>query len=233
MPMLLLVAALIGGVAYASTDASFFVYSARIVGARHIPAETIYHTAGVHEQNIFWVRPRQVAQRILQTEGIKAAQVKCSLPAQVVIEVQEREPVVLWRSLTQEKDWWLDQDGVVLPYHGDVDSPETVFVVDSGERHLEVGSVIEPKGIVGSVQRLTAALPEIHVVFYDADRGLSFVHQTSGGEWPVYVGSSEDLTRKIEVVQVLTDYLMAQNTRPRYVDVRWADHPVFGRPPGE
>jgi hypothetical protein len=49
----------------------------------------------------------------------------------------------------------------------------------------------------------------------------------------VYVGSSDDLQRKIQVMQALNAYLVPNGIRPRYVDVRWADHPVYGRPAGE
>ncbi len=233
MPVVLVLTGLIAGIAYASTDAKFFVYDAQIVGARHLEAEAIYDAAGVDEQNIFWIQPQEVARRIGEMEGIRAVGVRCSLPAQVTIDVEEREPIVMWRALTQEKDWWLDEEGVVLPYHGDVRSPETIFVVDSSERHLQVGDLLEPEDMVGSVRQLAAALPEIKVFFFQADRGLSFSHQVNGGEWPVYVGSSEDLPRKIQVVQVLTDYLVTHNIRPRYVDVRWADHPVYGKAQSE
>jgi cell division septal protein FtsQ len=229
----LLLAALAGGIAFASTDAKFFVYDAQIVGARHLAPETIYEMAGIDEQNILWVQPRDVAQRLVQVDGIKAVRVSCSLPAEVVIEIEEREPVVMWRALMQDQDWWLDEEGVVLPYHGNVDAADTIFVVDSSQRILRVGEPIKPEGIVQSVQRLAAALPATKVYAYDADRGLSFVHKVGAGEWPVYVGSSDDLARKIQVVQVLTDYLTEQNIRPRYVDVRWPDHPVFGKPPSE
>jgi cell division septal protein FtsQ len=233
IPALLILAGLIGGVAYASTDAQFFVYQAHVRGAQHMAAEVIYQAAGIHEQNIFWIQPREVAQRIVQLDGIKAVRVQCSLPAKVLIEVEEREPMVMWRARAQDQDWWLDEEGVVLPYHGDVGSADTVFVVDSSERSLGVGMTIEPQDIVRSVLQLAAALPEISVFYYDADRGLSFMHSGDDGEWPVYVGSSEDLTHKIEVMRVLTEYLVAQGIRPRYVDVRWADRPVFGKPPGD
>ena len=233
MPMILILAALIGSIAYASADAKFFVYDARIMGASHLETETIYQAAGVHEQNIFWIQPQKATRRILQLEGIKAVRVHCSLPAQVTIEVEEREPVVMWRVQSQERDWWLDEEGIVLPYHGNVHSPNTIFVLDSSERHLKVGDRIEPEGIVRSVQQLAAALPEIKVFLYQEDRGLSFTQRVDGGGWPVYVGNSEDLPHKIQVVQALTDYLMTHNVHPRYVDVRWANHPVYGRPESE
>lgn len=233
LPAILLLAALIGAIVYGSVDAKFFVYKAGIRGARHLPATTIYEVAGVHEQNIFWIHPREVAERILALEGIKAVRVACELPAGVAIEVEERQPAILWRAQSQERDWWVDPEGRVLPYHGDVDSPDTVFVVDSSERHLDVGHTVEPEGIAQSVLRLAEALPDVRVFYYEAGRGLSFTQQTEAGSWPVYVGSSDDLPRKIQVMLALTGYLKANGIRPRYVDVRWADHPVYGRPAAE
>lgn len=233
LPVLLLLATLVGGIVYASVDARFFVYEATIRGARHLPAATIYQAADVHEQNIFWISPEDVARRIIALEGIKAVEVTCDLPARVVIEVEERQPVILWRAQSQERDWWIDAEGRVLPYHGEVNSPETVFVLDASERDLDVGRTVEPQGLAHSVLQLAEALPEVQVFYYQADRGLSFVQQGEMGSWPVYVGSSEDLARKIQVMLALTSYLKANGVRPRYVDVRWADHPLYGRPAAE
>jgi len=218
-------------IAYASADAKFYVYEGRIVGARHTDAGKIYQAAGVHEQNIFWLDPQQVAKRVIQLDGIKAVRVRCELPSRVIVEVEEREPAVMWRASHQQRDWWLDSEGVVLPYHGDVNAPNTVFVVDSSDRELLVGEHIEPAGMAQSVLRLADAVPGIRVFFYEPDRGLSFTQQVNGAEWPVYVGTSWDLARKIQVMQALTDYLQANDVRPRYVDVRWADHPVYGEMP--
>jgi hypothetical protein len=233
LPVLLLLAVLVGGIVYASVDARFFVYEAAIRGATHLPATTIYQAAGVHEQNIFWINPQDVARRILALEGIKAVTVSCDLPARVSIEVEERQPVILWRTQSQQHDWWVDTEGRILPYHGDVDSPDTVFVLDSSERNLDVGHTIEPQGLARSVLQLAEALPDVQVFYYQADRGLSFSQQGAAGSWPVYVGSSEDLARKIQVMLALASYLEANGIRPRYVDVRWADHPVYGRPAAE
>jgi hypothetical protein len=220
----------IGAMVYLSTAEMFFVYGAEIVGSRFLPLDTIYQSAGVDELNIFWVNPKKVTQRIEELDGIKAARVHCSLPATVLIEVEERQPVVMWRAEAQESDWWLDEDDVVLPYHGVLSN--TVFVVDSSERQLHVGDQIEPKGIVRSVQQLAAALPHVEVFYYQPEQGLSFSQRTPKGEWPVYLGDSQDLPHKIQVLKALTDYLVAQDIRPRYVDLRWPDHPAYGRAGG-
>jgi POTRA domain, FtsQ-type len=220
-------AGLLGLIAYGSTAAQFFVYSAQISGNQHLRPEDIYQAAGIHEQNIFWIRPEEVAKAIGRLNGVKTVHVSTALPAQVSIEVEERQPVVMWRVSAQQRDWWLDGEGVVLPYHGDVKN--TIFVVDSSQRELHEGDRIKPEGMVASVQQLAAALPQAQVFFYQADRGLSFMQEAPDGtgEWPVYVGTSGDLSRKIQILQTLTEYLAAHNIRPRYIDVRWADYPVY------
>ena len=231
LPVVLLLAALIALFVYTSTDAKFFVYQASVKGAHHVDAGTIYEASGVHEQNIFWLRPEQVAGRIGQLEGIKAVRVHCDvLPAEVTIEVEERKPVIMWRALNQQQDLWLDEDGVVLPYHGDPHSSDTVFVVGSGGVHAEVGNRIDPDGVTYSVLQLASAMPGTRIYFYDDDRGLSFTQRLNGVEWPVYVGTSEDLWRKIQVLQALTAHFIERGIRPEYVDVRWAEYPVYGQP---
>lgn len=232
---LVLLAGLLAALAYLSFDYSFFVYrdSVRIEGLRYLQTDEIFSAAGVNEQNIFWVDPAEVAKRVVALDGIKVARVRCSLPTLVTIEVEEREPVVMWRAITQGQDLWLDETGMVLPYHGDVNAPDMVFVVDHGERHLEVADRIEPEGIVQSVLQLAAALPGEQVFQYQPGLGLNFTHRVSIGEWQVYVGTSEDLARKIQVVQALTEYLVEKEISPRYVDVRWPEHPVYGKPGGE
>jgi cell division septal protein FtsQ len=232
---LVVLAALISVMAYVSYDFSFFIYrdDTRIVGAHFLKADEIFAAAGVNEQNVFWIDPADVAARVVAMDGIKAASVRCDLPAAVTIEVEEREPVVMWRATSQEQDLWLDETGLVLPYHGDVNSPEMVFVVDFGQRQLQVGDRIEPKGIVKWVLQLSAELPGEQVYKYQPDRGLSFDHRMGNDEWPVYVGTGEALARKIQVVQALTQYLVENRISPSYVDVRWPEHPVYGKPEGD
>jgi hypothetical protein len=231
LPVALLLAALSAAVLYCSLAGEFFVYGADISGHRHLGREEIYEASGVHEQNIFWIQPSRVREAITRVQGIKSVQVHCTLPAQVTIEVVERQPVVLWSIDSPRKDWWLDEEGVVLPY-GEI-LPDTVYVVDSSGRQLQEGDRIEPKGIVQSVQELSASLPEVNTFYYQDEHGLSFTQTTALGSWPVYVGNSDDLLRKIQVVQALTEYLVENRIKPTYIDVRWADFPVYGKPGGK
>jgi len=232
LPVLLVTLSALGALAYAFTDGRFFVYEGHIIGASHLHPAIIYQAAGVHEKSIFWVDPNAVAARVAQIQGVKSVQVKCELPARVVLTIEERQPRVLWRAVTQERDWWVDETGMVLPYHGDPSSPDVIFVVDYSERALEVGKRVAPAGLVQSVLSLTEAMPDVHLYTYHAERGLAFTQELAGHQWPVYLGSSADLPRKVQIMQAMTAYLASNNIQPRYVDVRWADHPVYGRPEG-
>jgi len=228
LPAAIVLLGLIALLIYVSTTEKFFVFGADVLGNHHVETDKIYLASGVHEQNVFWIRPNKVAEAVVQLDGIRAASVRCRLPAHVTIEVTERQPLILWHIEVQGNDWWLDEEGVVLPYQGVVS--DTVFVVDYSERLLNIGDRVEPEGIVISVQQLAASLPEVSLFYYQPDRGLSFVQKTAYGSWPVYVGDSNDLARKILVLQALTDYFVEHKMRPTYVDVRWADYPVFGKP---
>jgi len=232
MPVFLLAVAALAALVYAFTDARFYVYEGHIIGARHLDAAIIYQAAGVHEQSIFWTDPNAVAARVAQVDGVKAVQVRCELPARVVITVEERQPTILWRAVSQGRDSWLDGQGVVLPYHGDPASPDVIFVVDYSARALAIGQRVAPADLVPSVLSLVAAMPDVRLYTYDAERGLGFTQAQVDAQWPVYLGSSQDLARKIQITQAMTAYLASNQIRPRYVDVRWADHPVYGRPEG-
>lgn len=228
--VLLILLLLLGGTAYACSDERFFVYDAEIVGTQHLDAQAVYQAAGVDKQSIFWIDPLQVAQNVASLQGIKAVHVSCALPSSVVIRVEERQPIILWRSNGQQRDWWLDAEGMVLPYHGDPSAPDTVFVVDNSSRQLTPGARIDPPGLAASVIQMATSLSGVRVFFYDADRGLYFAQKTESGEWPVYVGDSVDLASKIQVSELLNRHFQDEGLRPTYVDVRWADRAVYGLP---
>ncbi|HNS49617.1 MAG TPA: FtsQ-type POTRA domain-containing protein [Anaerolineae bacterium] len=223
---------LLSGAAYATSDERFFVYEAVISGTQHLDPQAVYAAADIDKQSIFWVDPRRVEGQVSSLQGVKSVDVSCSLPSQISIHVEERQPVILWRSESQHRDWWLDAEGVVLPYHGDTQAPSTVFVIDYSGRILVPGDQVEPSGLASSVRELAASLTGVRVFFHDANRGLFYTQVAQAGEWPVYVGDSADLAHKIQVTELLNQHFQDSTIKPTYVDVRWADRPVYGSSSG-
>lgn len=231
-PSILILAVLIGLLVYASVDRRFFIYEAQILGSRHLPAEAIYARAGIHEQNIFWVNPRTVSQQVGQLDGIKAVKVRCALPARVTIEVEERQPAALLRSTSQGRDWWLDEEGLVLPYHGDPMAGDAVFIIDRSGQELAPGARVEPQNLIWWVRQIAASVPGVRLFYYHPDKGLSFSDAAQDHDWLVYIGNGEDLPRKLRALDVVTDYLIANDIHPLSVDVRWPTRPVYRLPDG-
>jgi cell division septal protein FtsQ len=225
----LILFAAVGALVYVSAAGDFFVYehNTEIQGNHYIDRATIFQTAGVNEGNIFWIEPDGVEERLRQLDGVKTVSVQCALPARVAIRIEERKPVLRWHSQVQNRDWWLDEEGLVLPYAAVVTG--TVSVVDFSGQQLKAGDRVAPVGIVQSVQHLAKSLPAVQEIHYQADRGLSYTQKAVGGEWPVYIGDNDDLPQKIQVLQALMQYLTKNHIQPRYVDVRWAKYPVYGK----
>ncbi len=230
IPALILLLAVLALAAYVSSSATFFVYGAQIRGNRYIDAERIFEASGINEQHILWVNPQEAVQKIGQIPGVKSASVRLSLPAQVLIEVTEREPIIMWRTISVGGDWWLDEEGFVLPFHGDTENPDTVYVIDWSDRQLQPDARIDPPDLVQGVKQMAQALPGVRLFYYQQDRGLNFIQERDNHKWPVYVGDGQGLALKIRSVQALTDYLLAHEIYPGFIDVRWPELPVFGEP---
>jgi cell division septal protein FtsQ len=211
--------ALLALLGYLFFSYNFYVYEATIVGNRYLRYDTVYAASGVDTLNVFWISPRRAEAAIEALPGIREASVHVRLPAKVHIRVQEREPLLIWR--TSAGDLWLDSDAVALPYGVDPDG--ATFVVDSSGQAYQPNDRVNP-AVVTSIQTLQATFPDVHIYYYQAHEGLSF-HSPEG--WPVQIGTSQDIARKVAVLQALRTKLREQGVEPYYIDLRLVDHPVY------
>jgi cell division septal protein FtsQ len=214
-----LLAALLALLGHLFFSYDFYVYEATIVGNHWLSYDAIYPASGVDTLNVFWISPRKAAAAIEALPGIREASVQASLPANVRIRVQEREPLLIWR--TSAGDLWLDSEAVALPYGAD--PAGATFVVDSSGQAYQPNDRVNPT-VVTSVQMLQAAFPDARIYYYQAHEGLSF--QSPEG-WPIQIGTSQDIARKVAVLQALRTKLQEQGIEPYYIDLRLVDHPVY------
>ncbi|HEY54498.1 MAG TPA: FtsQ-type POTRA domain-containing protein, partial [Caldilineae bacterium] len=111
LALVLLVAALFAtGYGFLSND--FWVYSAIVSNNRHTSSEEIYREAGIDNFSVFFIDPRQVVERLKQLPHVQDARVQVRLPAQVRIQVKEREPIILYQ--IQGDSHWIDAEGVIM-----------------------------------------------------------------------------------------------------------------------
>lgn len=198
----------------------FFVYGADIKGNVAVSAREIYAASGLDSQSIFWVRSAGVVERVTALPNIKSASVSLALPAEVFIQVVERQPELLWQ--TGETVWWVDQEGTIVPPKGE-DTTHMLRIIDDDRQPLEPGQRLEP-AIIEGAQMLRVLAPDVSVIRYSRSKGLTVA--TSDG-WPVYLGDGRRMRAKLVVLTALLADLKERNITPAYIDLRNSLRPVY------
>jgi cell division septal protein FtsQ len=195
------------------SDADFYVETAAIRGLRYTTPEQIYRQAGIDQYSIFWIDARKTAQRIETLPYVKRATVHTALPNQVHIEVEEREPLVVWKVGDQEH--WVDGDGVTMPVAGQMQNLPVLWDLD--------GSTMAADGrldrqLIASLQQVKQQAPEVTDFGYDRTNGLQF--RFADGAF-VYLGHPEGLASRVASLLVLHQSLASQGQAPAQIDWRF------------
>jgi cell division protein FtsQ len=207
------------------TTPSFFVYGAEIDGNAALSDREIYLAGQIDQQSIFWINPAQVEARLVALPNIKSARVTLTLPDQVVIEVHERLPEILWQ--TGDETWWIDREGTVVPPRSEVE--EMLKIIDDDMRPLEAGYQINAN-IIRGAQALRLLAPNVSVIRHT--RALGLIVSTPEG-WPVYLGDGSEMRGKLLVLSRLLPELREEEQPPLYIDLRNPLQPVYKLKPKE
>ncbi len=76
----------------------FYLRAANIHGNRRVSAATLYALSGVDGRHVFHVDPTRVAARLERLPAIESARVEASLPAHLLIRVEETPLALRWES---------------------------------------------------------------------------------------------------------------------------------------
>jgi cell division protein FtsQ len=202
------------------SEARFFVLGAEINGNVAVSTQEIYQISGIDGQSIFWVNPAKVVEQVTGIPNIKSAAVSVALPGEVVIDVVERRPELLWQS--GDTFWWVDQEGIIVPPKDETDIG-MLRIVDDDLQQLEAGYQIDP-AIVEGAQTLHLLVPEVSVMRYSRSQGLAV--STPQG-WPVYLGDGSEIKAKLVVLTALLADLKERNITPVVIDVRDPLRPFY------
>jgi len=202
------------------SESRFFVLGAEINGNVAVSTQEIYEISGIDSQSIFWVNPVKVVEQITSIPNIKSVTVSVALPGEVVINVVERRPELLWQS--GDTIWWVDQEGVIVPPKDETDIG-MLRIVDDDLQQLEPGYQIDP-AIVEGAQTLHLLVPEVSVMRYSRSQGLAV--STPEG-WPVYLGDGSEIKAKLVVLTALLADLKDRNITPVMIDVRDPLRPFY------
>lgn len=227
--------AMIGLMVYVFITPTFYVTHAEIGGLRYVPAEEVYGAAGIANYHVLFIDPAQVQRNVLQSPSLESAQVSVSWPAQVVINVVERDPALVWEQGSER--YWVDVNGNLMQLRRDL--PNLVRVVNEGDAipfrcqgpSCSGGSTqtpgIDPDVVLGA-QQLKTLRSNIDVLYYDPVRGLSY---QDGRGWRAYFGKGTDMADKLRVYETMVNNLISRGVQPARIDVSNLSAPYYSVKP--
>lgn len=198
----------------------FYINDVRVEGNNRLSEEDLLVISDLLGMNVFWVDIHQAEQAIEALPDVSAARMRCGIPADCVIQLQERTPLFVWRQ--GDAQVWIGDDGIVLPVRGEL--PGSIVLNAGAGRALKPGDYLS-EGIVTAVEELSRLKPDVKTYQYSEPYGLVFRNEHS---WPVRIGEGADIGVKLKVLNAVTDHLVTSGITPSFVDVRYPDAPFYG-----
>jgi hypothetical protein len=219
----------------------FFISEIYVGGTHYLTPPEIFQRSGVANMHVFWVDPDEIVARLKDDPAIADASVEVTWPPNMVqINIQEREPALIWEQAGQRV--WVDVTGHVMYMRQELpDLPRVVVEKPSNSVHpgacslqgmsevLGPGSCIDADIVAGALQ-FKALYPNVQVMVYDPAKGLGF-HEGDG--YVLWFGNGADITTKMAVYQAIAKKEVAAGQHLIEVDVTNPDAPVYSVAPAQ
>lgn len=212
---------------YLWTSPKYRVELVEVAGLQRLTVHDINTVVGISGQSIFSANPQQIKLALEQAfPELKAVSVKVSLPAQVVVKAQERQPVIAWNQDGREQ--WVDTEGMAFTPRGEAgalivveakNSPPTIDKTSPMDLRF-----IKPE-MVGVIGRMALNAPKNTPLLYDYEHGLGW---TDPSGWQVYFGMDiSDMEAKLLVYQALVSKLQKDGVQPVLISVEYLHAPYY------
>jgi cell division septal protein FtsQ len=216
--------ALVGwGLIWLFVSERFYVSHIAISGNHRVSTEAILAASGIQGYSILWVNRGQVIDNILTAlPPVKDVKLRYGLPNVVTVVVEERGDQVMWQVMS--KRYWIDDQGFLHPAQG---ANEPKLVVKDVRPGLP--EQVDEQAVIAAHQ-LVQLLPEQQTIEYAPLTGLRFTHSLG---WVVYLGSGDDMARKVSLLRALEAQFRQEGAvQPSLVDLRFPDSPYYRFPGG-
>jgi|Deesub1362A_J573_1020465.scaffolds.fasta_scaffold03484_3 cell division septal protein FtsQ len=198
---------------------SFFVYEADIRGNHLLSYEVLYEASGIDGYSIFWIDPKAVEASLEALPYVREARVRSWLPNRVEITIQEREPMLLWR--TKGKALWADWDGVTMEPIRDL--PGLIRLEDELAEAVGPDGHLDPNIILG-IRGIRQLLPEVDLFYYNRLNGLHF---TTPDGVEVRLGDGQDMAYKVQLFDAIRRQARIEGRSVHLIDVRYPESPFI------
>jgi hypothetical protein len=204
-----------------------------VTGLVRLSNAEINSVADVIGKSIILVNPAAIEEDLQEAfPELVNISVESEVPNKVVVNLVERHPVLAWQQDGQT--FWIDENGVAYPPHGEGGPSITV----QGSDLLSVTPPLSdtlgededtfqsfPVGLVNAILTLSPEAPENTPIVYDAEHGLGWLDPRG---WQVYFGSSdEDISLKLKVYTKTYKRLKKAGIRPALISVEHLHAPYY------
>jgi cell division septal protein FtsQ len=223
------------------TAPSFQVQMIEVQGANRLTAGDINRTLNLDHMPIFAVIPQQLENSLKGTYlDLLDVSVKIGLPAAVVVNINERTPLIEW---TQDSHiQWIDGAGFAFPTRGQAENlvkiqayaapPRPAAYVEN--ESLAMGAVIAPQSfmapeLVNGILTMRAQAPANTILVYDPTYGLGW---SDARGWNVFFGSDvTEIETKLRVYNAIVEKLQATGIIPALISVEHVHAPFYRMEP--
>ena len=224
----LLAAVAVAFLGLSQTGDAWFVYAedVEVNNLTYLHGNDIYRMSGVEGWNVFWLTRREVRERIQENPYIDSATVDIRLPAKIVIDVDELQPIALW--VTKDTTYWLTADGTALPAIASTDEqlPQLIDTLAEAEAIGDETELAVDPSILTSALALMDRLPALNdKIRYNRDFGLNFPLPDQN-VW-VYWGDGQNTNTKLENLQAAEALLPKLEEPATLIDVRPIHRPYL------
>jgi hypothetical protein len=214
IPALILLGIAAWGLMTIYTSPDFEVTRPEITGIEFVSPSRIRTIVGVRGRSIFEVDPVEILEILEALPEIKSARVEVQWPNKVLIELEERQPVLAWNDGGQS--WLLSADGLAFYMR---DSIPGMVHVHSLTAVLELGEPLEPaieKEKIKAAYDLSLLLNMDSPLLFDPHYGFGFRDDRG---WMAYFGTSGDMTIKFGIYNEIAEKLAREGYPATLVSV--------------
>lgn len=208
----------------------FRVSQAQIIGNQRLSTDEINAVLSTSGQPIFTLMPSDLETRLrLNYPELKSAHITLGLPNSVMVNIVEREPVILWQQ--DGGITWIDQNGVAFRPRGTAANLIPVAALAAPlAGSPAVNDPLSPlpylsADMVKAIETLAPSVPAGTSIVYDPKDGLGW---TDARGWRVTFGyDAKEMAVKLKVYQSLVDSLTQQGITPVFISVEFANAPYY------
>lgn len=215
----------------------FKVKSVQVEGVVRLSVADVSSALGVVNKTIFSLNPLEMEEKLAETYSeLTNVNVEINLPAQVMVRVNERVPMIAW--VMENETLWIDGNGFIFPPRGEAEkmvsifanvSPPMITLAQSDEDESlpmeEEAQAYLPQEDIDAIFVLKTQAPEGTALMYDGNHGYGW---TDPRGWQVFFGTKmQDIDSKLLVYQAVVKKLEGEGITPNLINVAYLHAPYY------